>query len=211
MMRCDDIKTVVVRGVKETELSNFNHTVPAGILIIPFVTSLLRNKMKSQPYLLIANISKRPNIKCLLKNAVAFGVKTVFVAGQRKFNFNPDDDKSDIPKIIKPLLQKGIINIVQFDKLNECIEHIHSLGVKVIGVEIDESAVDVENTDACYSHGEPIAFMMGNEGTGMNEKQMALCDGFVKISQYGGGTASLNVSIAAGIILHRFHMWAHDG
>jgi hypothetical protein len=36
---------------------------------------------------------------------------------------------------------------------------------------------------------------------------MSLYDGFVKISQYGGGTASLNVSVAAGIILHRFYAW----
>ena len=160
--------------------------------------------MRKSAYLLIANISKKPNIKCLLKNAVAFGVRTVFVAGQRKFNFDPNDEKSDIPKNLKPLLQKGVINIVQFDKLHECIEHIHSIGIKVVGVEIDESAVDVEDTAVCFGKNEPIAFMMGNEGTGMNEKQMALCDKFVKISQYGGGTASLNVGIAAGIVLHRY-------
>lgn len=52
---------------------------------------------------------------------------------------------------------------------------------------------------------EDTAFMMGNEGQGMNEKQMAVCDGFVKISQYGGGTASLNVSVAASIVLQRFY------
>lgn len=50
--------------------------------------------------------------------------------------------------------------------------------------------------------------MMGNKGSGMNKNQMLLCDGFVKIKQYGGGTASLNVSVAAGIVLHRFHQWA---
>ena len=171
--------------------------------------------MKAQPYLLIANISKRPNIKCLLRNAVAFGVRTIFVAGQRKFNFDPNDvdcdgveSKSDIPKELRPLIQNNTIKIVQFTKLQECIDHIHSLGIKVLGVEIDEQAKDVEDSDACFSPNVPVAFMMGNEGTGMNEKQMKLCDGFIKISQYGGGTASLNVSIAAGIVLHRFHTWA---
>ena len=164
--------------------------------------------MKPEAYLLIANISKRPNIKCLLRNSVAFGVRRIFVAGQRKFNFNPNDEKSDIPPIIKPLVQKGIINIVQFEKLEECIEHIHSLGIDVIGVEIDETSMDIENIDTCFSREKSVAFMMGNEGTGMNKKQMALCDGFVKISQYGGGTASLNVSVAAGIVLQRYHIWA---
>ena len=37
---------------------------------------------------------------------------------------------------------------------------------------------------------------------------MAICDGFVYIPQYGPGTASLNVAVAASIILHRFATWA---
>ena len=164
--------------------------------------------MKAQPYLLLANISKRPNIKCLIRNAVAFGVKTIFVAGQKKFNFDADSEKSDLPPIIRSMIQNGHLKIVQFSKLKDCIEHMHSLGIKVIGVEIDESSVDVEDTDACFSG--DTAFMMGNEGRGMNENQMKLCDGFVKISQYGGGTASLNVSIAGGIVLHRFYAWANQ-
>ena len=46
--------------------------------------------------------------------------------------------------------------------------------------------------------------MMGNEGSGMNEKQLAVCDYFVRVSQYGGGTASLNVNVCANLIMHRF-------
>ena len=33
----------------------------------------------------------------------------------------------------------------------------------------------------------PTAFMLGNEGQGMTPRQMALCDKFVYISQYGAG------------------------
>ena len=45
----------------------------------------------------------------------------------------------------------------------------------------------------------------------MSEQQKACCDSFVYISQHGGGTASLNVTVAASIILHRFAAWrAHD-
>ena len=37
---------------------------------------------------------------------------------------------------------------------------------------------------------------------------MQLCDAFVYIQQYGAGTASLNVSVAASIVLHHFALWA---
>ena len=46
------------------------------------------------------------------------------------------------------------------------------------------------------------------QGAGLNEKQLALCDAFIYIPQYGAGTASLNVAVAASIILHHFAHWA---
>ncbi|KIZ04106.1 hypothetical protein MNEG_3846 [Monoraphidium neglectum] len=46
------------------------------------------------------------------------------------------------------------------------------------------------------------------QGQGLSEKQMRLCDAFVYIPQYGAGTASLNVTVAASIILHHFALWA---
>ncbi|CAN0310824.1 unnamed protein product [Ectocarpus sp. 13 AM-2016] len=55
--------------------------------------------------------------------------------------------------------------------------------------------------------------MPGNEastGSGMSEQQKACCDSFVYISQHGGGTASLNVTVAASIVLHRYAGWRSD-
>lgn len=42
----------------------------------------------------------------------------------------------------------------------------------------------------------------------MTTKQMSLCDSFVYIPQYGAGTASLNVTVAASILLQHFAVWA---
>lgn len=50
--------------------------------------------------------------------------------------------------------------------------------------------------------------MLGNEGQGFNDRQMRVCDSFVYISQYGVGTASLNVAVAASIVLHHYAVWA---
>ena len=46
------------------------------------------------------------------------------------------------------------------------------------------------------------------QGQGLNAKQLALCDAFVYIPQHGAGTASLNVAVAAAIVLHHFALWA---
>ena len=174
------------------------------------------------PYLIITNISKRQNIKSLLQLAVAYGIQTIFVVGQRAFNFDlidsivQEDDGTttktttiDIPPTIQDHIRNNKLKILKFDKLEECITHIKSIQtsptqIQVLGVEIDKSSINLETEPFIGS----TAFMMGNEGSGMTEKQMSVCDGFIRISQYGGGTASLNVSVAAGLVLHRFYHWS---
>jgi hypothetical protein len=46
------------------------------------------------------------------------------------------------------------------------------------------------------------------QGHGLSEKQVAMCDAFVYIPQYGDGTASLNVTVATSIVLQHFAEWA---
>ena len=46
------------------------------------------------------------------------------------------------------------------------------------------------------------------QGTGLSQHQLELCDSFVYIPQHGQGTASLNVTVAASIVLHQFAVWA---
>lgn len=55
-----------------------------------------------------------------------------------------------------------------------------------------------------------VCVFIVHQGSGMSERQRAYCDSFVYISQYGGGTASLNVTVATSIILHRFSAWRLD-
>ena len=52
------------------------------------------------------------------------------------------------------------------------------------------------------------AFFMGNEGSGILPVHKEICDHFVYIPQYTDKTASLNVSVAAGIVFHHFAVWA---
>ena len=179
----------------------------------PKVVKTQQQQQRRRPcmYLIITNISKWANIRSLLLTAAAFGCHKVFVAGQRKFDFNPNG--KDYPNA----LRNYSLEMKQFDKLQDCIQHIQSQpnNIRIIGVEIDESSIDVENDNDAFMDNNnndgtatDVAFMMGNEGQGMNAKQMSFCDGFVRISQYGGGTASLNVNVAASIVLHRFQIWS---
>mmetsp|Transcript_18003 Transcript_18003/g.25947 ORF Transcript_18003/g.25947 Transcript_18003/m.25947 type:complete len:158 (-) Transcript_18003:29-502(-) len=148
-------------------------------------------------YLVICNISKRNNIGSLLLTAAAFGCEKVFVVGQRLYDFSKSGD--DIPVAIR---DHHDLPIVRFEKWKELVQHLKDNKILLVGVEIHEKAQNIED----FNEGKEVAFLMGNEGQGIHEKHMASCDAFVKISQYGGGTASLNVYVAASIVLHRYQM-----
>ena len=71
------------------------------------------------------------------------------------------------------------INIHQFHKLYEAQAWLKERGVYICGVEIVPEAVPVHTHPFKGS----TAIMMGNEGTGMSDKQIAACDHFVYIQQ----------------------------
>jgi tRNA G18 (ribose-2'-O)-methylase SpoU len=178
-------------------------------------------------YIILTNVQKRQNIKNILLSSAAFGVSIVFVVGQKKFNFDANSSSTDIPQALMDCIKRGKMQIVRLDSLEECVKRIKSMycceemknqmtsqylndsgnlhehsnnSIPIIGIEIDPLSISLEQQPFRTS----AAFMMGNEGQGMTSKQMTICDSFVRIEQYGGGTASLNVSVSVAVVLQRF-------
>eukprot|EP00953_Heterococcus_sp_UTEX-ZZ885_P012727 7288-Heterococcus_DN1.PRE.3 len=143
-------------------------------------------------YLIINHISKSNNIKTLITSAKAFGAKVLIVGAPKACTAHSH---------ALSLLAEG--DGKRFDTLQACRDWLNSMNVAIVGVEIVAAADTIESEPFDGS----VAFLMGNEGSGMSEQQKAICDRFVIISQYGGGTASLNVAVAASIVLQRFWCW----
>jgi tRNA G18 (ribose-2'-O)-methylase SpoU len=155
-------------------------------------------------YLVIANISKYNNIRSLLQVATAFGCRHILVVGQKQFDMSPDG--SDVPRYLRESIRNGSLTIQRFDKWDDLVTFLHIHSIRLIGVEIHEKAQPI----GAYLDYHDTAFLMGNEGQGLSAKQMDSCNGIVRVPQYGVGTASLNVYVAASIILQRFHMWQRE-
>ncbi|CAM9603418.1 unnamed protein product, partial [Hapterophycus canaliculatus] len=100
-------------------------------------------------FLVIANISKRCNIRSLIASAVAFGAE-VLVVGQPKFSIDTHAPKG--------LLPAGF-TVSRFADLPSCRDYVHSRGGTLVGVEIGDGARNVDEEP--FSG--PCAFMPGNE------------------------------------------------
>jgi tRNA G18 (ribose-2'-O)-methylase SpoU len=180
-------------GDGSTRPENEPPAEPSTVAADPVATS--QNKSM---YLVLTNISKRSNIRSLLLSAAAFGCRGIFVVGQKQFDWRPEG--RDIPVQLKDHVTTHM-PIMHFSRWEECVCYLKTHDIFLVGVEIHP---DAQNIDT-FEHDGNVAFLMGNEGQGLHEKHMASCDAFVIISQYGGGTASLNVYVAASIVLHRYH------
>jgi len=144
-------------------------------------------------YLIQHNIGKKHNIGTLARCATAFGVTSVLLVGSRQFNAFGAHGSAEH------------VDFKHFPTLQACRQWLkEEKDCQIIGVEICDGAKSV----AGHPFSGPTAFLLGNEGQGMSENQMAVCDSFVYIPQYGPGTASLNVACAASIVLHQFAVWA---
>lgn len=173
-------------------------------------------------FLVVTNVSKKHNVRSLATAAAAFGVGTLIVGehpnrfslrfprgtnrkqptcwpvccgaavGQPHF-----DEETHLPP---SLAVRGRLAIQRVADLTALRALLSSLGARLYGIEIVDGAQRFHEV----SWAPRAAFMMGNEGSGMNEAQLAVCDEFLYIPQYGGGTASLNVANAAAIVLHHW-------
>lgn len=82
------------------------------------------------------------------------------------------------------------------DNTNACLEYLKSKGYQIVAT--------TPHNDSClleaFDISKKSAFVFGVEATGVSEKVMQKADGFLKIPMVGF-TESLNISVAAAIIL----------
>ncbi|VFQ85278.1 unnamed protein product [Cuscuta campestris] len=151
-----------------------------------------KERKEIESYVVVHNIAKRHNVGTLARSATAFGVSELILVGRRDFNsFGSHGSTSHL-------------RFRHFHSLADAKIFLTDRDCDICGVEITESAVSVTQ----HPFKRNTAFLLGNEGTGLSAKECEICDFFVYIPQYGCGTASLNVTVAASIVLHHFGAWA---
>jgi 23S rRNA (guanosine2251-2'-O)-methyltransferase len=85
-----------------------------------------------------------------------------------------------------------------FEDTKECIEQLKNEGYRIIGIEQTSSSKSLLELN--WESGTKIGIVLGNEVDGLSENIINMCDEFIEIPQFGT-KHSLNVSVAAGIVL----------
>ena len=153
--------------------------------------------IKKTPLIVILdNIRSLNNIGSIFRTCDAFLVSKIYLCGITA--------KPPNRKINKTAL--GSTDSVEWEYFKstiKLIEKLKSEGVKIWSIEQVERAQklnDIEKIDSKQKH----AIVFGNEIKGVDQKIIDISKNTIEIDQYGT-KHSLNVSVAAGIVIWKFY------
>ena len=153
--------------------------------------------IKKTPLIVVLdNIRSLNNIGSIFRTCDAFLVSKIYLCGITA--------KPPNRKINKTAL--GSTESVEWDYFKstiKLIEKLKSEGVKIWSIEQVERAQklnDIEKIDSKLKH----AIVFGNEIKGVDQKVIDISENTIEIDQYGT-KHSLNVSVAAGIVIWKFY------
>ncbi len=139
----------------------------------------------------LENIRSAYNVGSVFRTADAFLLEAIYITG---YTCTPPHKE-----IKKTAL--GAEDTVEWKHFVDAAEAIFSLkekGYKVYAVEQVVNSIALQNLS--LSAKEKVAFVFGNEVSGVESSTIALCDGCVEIPQFGT-KHSLNIATAAGVVL----------
>lgn len=152
--------------------------------IVPF----LFEQGKSPVIIVLDNIQDVGNVGAIARSSEVLGAHALVLSGKHSAMITEDAIKASVGALFRiPVCrEKNTIQIIQTLK---------TFGIAVVG-----SSLTTENVLEGNLKG-PLAVILGSEYDGLHHSIEVECDRLVKIPQIGN-TDSLNVSVAAGIILY---------
>jgi tRNA G18 (ribose-2'-O)-methylase SpoU len=141
--------------------------------------------------LLLENIRSMHNVGSVFRTADAFLVEEIRLCG-----YTPQPPHRDIHKTAL-----GATDTVAWKYMNSAVEALREFretGYRVLAVEQVEGSTALQSFE--WPAGEKLAIVFGNEVEGVSEEVLACCHQCIEIPQFGT-KHSLNVSVAAGIVL----------
>ncbi|XP_054715587.1 rRNA methyltransferase 1, mitochondrial-like [Uloborus diversus] len=152
-------------------------------------------------HLVINEILDPMNVGAIIRSAYYFGVRELFMTIGNSCRLSPTVSKASSGSL-------EVMNIYHVDNLENFIKTRKSHGWSVFSTVAYCENKDCIQTTSDFNKSQesgPKILILGNEGKGISPEIQQLCDGFISIQPKNSlheGIDSLNVSVAAGIILY---------
>lgn len=157
--------------------------------------------MRKTVAVLLHNVRSAHNVGSIFRTADAAGVSAIYLSGITPAPLDRfGRARQDIAKAALGA-QKLLAWEYRASPFGVILK-LRKEGWAIIGVEQDKKAVDYRKFSAGGKLKKPTLFIFGNEVRGIPPSLRARCDMLIEIPMHGK-KESLNVSVAAGIVLFR--------
>ncbi len=153
------------------------------------VISFVVEKGEIPLFVLLDGVTDVRNIGAIARTAFCCGAQAIIIADKGVGALNEDAVKTSAGALEK-------IFICRVNSLMKAVDELHLNGIKVFASEMTAGKMLHQ-----LNFKDPSSFIMGNEEKGVYPALMRICDSTFKIPM-PGQFESLNVSVAAGMILY---------
>lgn len=191
-----NIPLQVVPKEKLNKLANGNHQgVAAYLALVDFISiedvvPFVFEQGQTPLLLLLDSVSDVRNFGAICRSAECMGVHAVVVPQSGAAPANDEAMKASAGALAR-------VRISRVRSLFSTVEWLQQSGIQVVATALTDQAAPLYNVDFSL----PTAILMGSEGTGVHPKLIRMADRVVKIPQ-ATNFDSLNVSVAAGVVLY---------
>jgi len=149
---------------------------------------------KTPLVVVLDNVRSLHNVGSVFRSCDAFRFEAVYLCG-----ITATPPSAEIHKTA--LGAEDSVEWKYFADATEAVDELHARGTKVFAVEQVANSTMLQNLDT--NENERYAVVLGNEVKGVQQTVVDRCDGCLEIPQFGT-KHSLNVSVAAGIVVWEF-------
>lgn len=157
-----------------------------------FLESLKSQKIENPCIVVLGELQDPHNVGAIIRSAAAFGAHAVILPEHNQAPITGTVIKTSVGMIFKiPIIEVGNINLT--------LRTLKDKGYWVYGLVMDG---DTSLPKTVFDT--PVVFVVGNEGAGIREKTLELCD--IKISiPIDPKCESLNAGTAAAVVLYDWY------
>lgn len=152
------------------------------------VAKIKKEEKIGKRIVILDDIQDPGNAGTIIRNAVAFGIDTIVFSKSSVSAYNEKTLRSTGGMIFNT-------NII-IGNIEELISEIKNRNIKVIGTSL-KSSISLEKLEKTRE----FAIIFGNEGNGVKDNILSLCDEIVRIDM-NPKCESLNVGVSTAIILY---------
>ena len=148
----------------------------------------ISKKLHLPVHLILYNLDGNMNIAMSIRTAATLGCSDVWIIGERRYDARPE---------------VGSKNYINVHKLREIDPKVFFKEINVQPILVEQGGTTIEEMNFKPYFKKPVCFIMGSESHGLPQNILKLGFPRISICQYGL-IRSLNVSIAASIVLYEF-------